>query len=345
MTITFNTQGGTPNPAPRAVNPGSAYGALPAVSRTGFKFDGWYTAATGGTKVESATKAANAANHTLYARWTAVKSVTVTFNTQGGTPNPAPKAVTVGSPYGALPTVSKPGYKFNNWLTTLASGAGDNRVFANTTVANANNHTLYAEWAVVDFKVTFNVSGGSAPSPASTTVPFGSAYGALPAVSRTGFNFDGWFTAATGGTKVDSTTKVANAANHTLYARWTAVSAPAPAVYSIGGTGPAGGVIFYAQGGKYLECSSGEVGGKVTWDEAEKAVRNFSGGGKTDWRLPTREEMGLMYNNLHKKRLGGFKNEVYWYSLELEWFHFGVGASGSAESKTVQCFVRAVRSF
>jgi len=47
----------------------------------------------------------------------------------------------------------------------------------------------------------------------------------LPSVARTGYNFDGWFTAATGGTQVNVTdttgSHFASGSTVTLYAQWT----------------------------------------------------------------------------------------------------------------------------
>jgi len=70
--------------------------------------------------------------------------------------------------------------------------------------------------------VTFNANGGSA-SYTSKTVTVGSTYGDLPSVTRTGYNFNGWFTASSGGTQVTPSTIVTNTSNHTLYAQWTAI--------------------------------------------------------------------------------------------------------------------------
>ena len=86
------------------------------------------------------------------------------------------------------------------------------------------------------------------------------------------------------------------------------------ATYQIGGRGPGGGMIFFAEGGQYMEVS-GELG-KANWDEAATAARNFRGGGFNDWRLPTRTELELMYQNLKRRNLGGFNNERYWSSTE-----------------------------
>ena len=54
----------------KAVAQGDSYGVLPAPTRKGYAFDGWYTAATGGTVV-SATIIMGSNNATVYAHWTA----------------------------------------------------------------------------------------------------------------------------------------------------------------------------------------------------------------------------------------------------------------------------------
>ena len=66
--------------------------------------------------------------------------------------------------------------------------------------------------------VTFDANGGNIDM-ASRTVTSGAAVGELPAPARSGWTFDGWFTAASGGTKVTETTIVS--ANVTYYAHWT----------------------------------------------------------------------------------------------------------------------------
>ena len=79
---------------------------------------------------------------------------------------------------------------------------------------------LYATWTPNTYTVTFNANGGSV-SPTSKTVTYGSTYGSLPAPTRTGYTFNGWYTAPSGGARVLGTDTVTTAANHTLYAQWT----------------------------------------------------------------------------------------------------------------------------
>lgn len=68
-TVTFNPNGGTVSETSRSVAPGTAVGALPTPTRSGsYSFDGWYTAASGGTQISASTTVS--ANVTYYAHWT-----------------------------------------------------------------------------------------------------------------------------------------------------------------------------------------------------------------------------------------------------------------------------------
>ena len=84
--------------------------------------------------------------------------------------------------------------------------------------------------------------------------------------------------------------------------------------YRIGDKGPGGGTVFYARDGKYMECS-GELGSS-RWETAVTLAQNYDGGGFTDWRLPTKDELNLMYVNLKMRNLGGFGSDWYWSSTK-----------------------------
>ena len=116
--------------------------------------------------------------------------------------------------------------------------------------------------------------------------------------------------------------------------------------YKIGDKGPGGGIIFFAEGGVYKECS-GELG-RYNWDDAMRVAQNHKGGGFSDWRLPDRGELGLMYRNLKKKGLGGFSDRYHWSSSEsgskargLSFSNGGWNLSDKSDTE----MVRAVRSF
>lgn len=69
----------------------------------------------------------------------------------------------------------------------------------------------------------------------------------------------------------------------------------------------------------------------------------------TDWYLPSKDELNLMYNNLHLKKMGNFKDALYWSSSETDFdnawlFDFKNNHSIEHNFITHAC-VRAIRSF
>ncbi|MBO4327688.1 MAG: InlB B-repeat-containing protein, partial [Clostridia bacterium] len=155
---------------------------------------------------------------TLYAHWSEPNTYTVTFNENGGTLSGDNfKNVKYNSTYGTMPTPTRTGYTFDGWYT---SESGGSKVTDSTKMTTASNHTLYAHWMANKYTVTFNANGGSS-STSSKEVTYDTNYGTLPTPTRTGYTFDGWYTAASGGSEVTSSTKMTTASNHSLYAQWT----------------------------------------------------------------------------------------------------------------------------
>jgi uncharacterized repeat protein (TIGR02543 family) len=155
----------------------------------------------------------------------------VTFNPNGGRVSQASKVVTIGKTYGTLPTPNRTGYSFDGWYTKEIGGT---KVTETTYVGTNPPATLYAHWTAKKYLVTLNANGGkinTASGQVSTktdTVTYGSKYYSLPYPTRKGYNFDGWYTDQTNGTKVDSDTTVTTAKDHILYAHWSLIPATAP---------------------------------------------------------------------------------------------------------------------
>ena len=123
----------------------------------------------------------------------------------------------VGSalPTANAPTATRDGYTFTFW-------SREGQIGTDVTGQTVNGWTnLVANWEVNSYTVTFDVNGGETANPESKKVTFDAAYGPLAATSRKGYTLVGWFTAKDGGAKVESTTVVATAGDHTLYAHWT----------------------------------------------------------------------------------------------------------------------------
>ena len=97
---------------------GKAAGALPTLTRTGYVFQGWFTKATGGTRVTPFTKFSKAT--TLYARWT-IRSYRLLVKAEDETAEGC-KSVSGGGSYKhgtsvKIAAVAKTDYKFGCWMT------------------------------------------------------------------------------------------------------------------------------------------------------------------------------------------------------------------------------------
>ena len=69
------------------------------------------------------------------------------------------------------------------------------------------------------YTILFDTNGGS-QAPPPITVTNGKPYGTLPVPTRQYYEFLGWYTSKSGGSRVTADTRVITGGNHTLYARW-----------------------------------------------------------------------------------------------------------------------------
>lgn len=153
---------------------------------------------------------------TLYAHWDKLKAYTVTFNANGGS-SVGNKTYYNGEKLGAdMPAdPTRSGYSFEGWYTKQDGGS---KVDKNTAVTK--NITYYAHWEKLS-EITYTVTFNSYDRSSTKTYHKGETLGAnMPAdPPRSGYSFSGWYTAETGGSKVDKNTAVTK--NVSYYAHWT----------------------------------------------------------------------------------------------------------------------------
>lgn len=219
--VLFDANGGDLDDFYREVRYDQPYGSLPVPTRSGYGFLGWFTAASGGSQVSATTTVSDKSQHVLYAHWSgggaSPASYTVTFNPNGGSCNTASKSAAAGSAIGSLPTPTLSGSSFAGWRDA------DGMQYTAASIMPARNLTLYASWSLSPVTITFNPNGGSCTT-ASRQVQPNAPVGSLPVATLSGASHRGWFTAQTGGSKIDSSSTFASST--TLYAQWGAASAP-----------------------------------------------------------------------------------------------------------------------
>ena len=114
--------------------------------------------------------------------------------------------------------VASTGYTFSNWTNDDGSVKSTNSSY--TFIISADT-SLTANAIANTYTVTYDANGGSC-STASKNVTYNSTYGILATPTRIGYTFSGWYTAASGGNQITSSTKVTITSAQTLYAHWTA---------------------------------------------------------------------------------------------------------------------------
>ena len=121
----------------------------------------------------------------------------------------------------SLPTPTRDGYTFLGWFTQREGGERKtvNDVFPAYTV-------LYAHWkdnSAATYTVTFDANGGTLSGAATAETGTDGKLSALPGdPSRSGYTFNGWYTANPGGEKV--TLETVFSGDTTVYAQWTKTS-------------------------------------------------------------------------------------------------------------------------
>jgi uncharacterized repeat protein (TIGR02543 family) len=215
VTLTYDAQGGTGAPDDQTGDAASDVTVSSTVpTRDGYTFTGWNTQADGnGTSYSGGDTYTlpNSGTDTLYAQWQ-INTVTLTYDPQGGTGEPADQTGDAASDVTVSSTEpTRDGYTFTGWNTT-AGGSGTDYSGGDTyTLPNSGTDTLYAQWAFNDVSVTLTGDPGS-DATVPTTVP-----------TRDGYTFKGWNTAEDGsGTNYsggDAYT-LPNSGTVTLYAQW-----------------------------------------------------------------------------------------------------------------------------
>ena len=193
-----------PSPATQTKASGGQYGTLPTVSRSGYTFNGWYTAPSGGTKIETTTTYTAGANQTLYAHWT-MGAYTQTYRSNGGNSgNSASETIGYWDVWvsKATNTYNKAGYTFNCWQSSTSTSCYGGGGWYYSSAGVGSSRYLDATWTANSYTLTFNANGGSV-SPTTKTVTYGNTYTDLPTPTRTGYTFRGWYGSYNGSSYVN----------------------------------------------------------------------------------------------------------------------------------------------
>ena len=196
-TVTFDANGGTDiTDKVVTVDHGATVDRPTAEPRkTGYTFDGWFTAKEGGEEWNF-TQNTITAPTTIYAHWTAIQ-ITISFNTAGGTPETIPSiTISYDEELSGLVTPEKEGYAFAGWWNGSTEWT-DGKVINVT-----ESFTLTAKWTEISYDIVYvvNVKVG-AENVTATAIPNGTYVisdgtlaitATVSGISPAYFEFDGW---------------------------------------------------------------------------------------------------------------------------------------------------------
>ena len=221
---------------------GAAYGALATTSRAGHTFAGWFNAASGGAEVTAATIVDTAANHTLYAHWTA-NELTLNYaaGTGGSLSGSTSQVVNYGGSGTAVTAVPNTNYHFVDWSDgSTANPRTDTNVTANVDVT--------ANFAINTYTLNYAAgTGGTLTGDTAQVINHGENGTPVKAVPNTGYYFVDWSDGVTANPRTDTNiTANINVAAH--FAQITHNLTVAVDPTAGGTTSPAVGAHSYAEG-------------------------------------------------------------------------------------------------
>ncbi len=220
--ITLEANGGSLQAQSICVPYMSAFADLSEnVTKNGYTFLGWYTSASGGTRVTKETVLQTAGNLTLYARFEANDNK-IHFNANGGTGEMTSVTLKTGAS-AKLPamTFARPGYTFLGWATS-PEGEVEYENRASYAMGTAPAYTLWAVWQANVNTLVFNANGGagemeslSLQTDRTLTLP-------QNRFTKDGYHFVGWAASAGGEAVFADLSKYTMGASEviTLYAVW-----------------------------------------------------------------------------------------------------------------------------
>ena len=280
LSVTYDSQGGSAIPSGFAPVGGSIQSSPGTPTRAGYTFDGWFAASSGGSAVTFPYAHGQTANFTLYAQWTA-NTLTVSYDSQGGSAIGAGSTVTGGSITSSPGTPTRSNHDFKGWFAASSGGSAISFPYAHGRTAS---FTLYAQW--ITNQASLSITGAPVSLAYLGTATLGTSGGSgsgavsFAVVTPTVCSVDsgsGLVTMLAGsGTCTVSATKAADSDYYSVAApniSITAVAATQAALTISGsGSGTYGGTVN-------LTASGGSTGGQVTWSDGASTACSVNGSG------------------------------------------------------------------
>ena len=220
-TVSFETNGGNPVGEAIVLKNTPVSRPIPDPNRTGYTFDNWYANPELTTPYNFSSIVIR--DITLYVKWNPI-TYTVAYDKDAldadGYMANSSHIYDVDKNLNSN-TFVRIGYTFAGWART-AGGAVEftnGASVRNLSATTGETVTLFAQWNINRYTVTFNANSGT-PAPAQQTIDYGAKAAEPSAMTRTGYTFGGWFKEAALANQWNFANDTVTA-NITLYAKWT----------------------------------------------------------------------------------------------------------------------------
>ena len=244
---------------------------------------------------------------------------------------------------------------YNTCSTPTPSGASIQTFCAGATVANLTATGTNIQW--------YASSAGGTALPSTTALVNGTTYYASQTSNGCESTSRFAVTAGINNSSISATSAtICNGQSTTL-----TVNSSATSNFALGSVGPAGGYVFYDQGAvingwRYLEAmpsdvynsnnygsgcyctsilnTSNIIGSGLTntasWANAgcPAVASNYTYAGFSNWFVPSKDELNLMYTNLKLNSLGNFQNLQYWSSSPASYGSCGINGGAWVQNFT-----------
>jgi len=229
LTYAAGANGTISGTTPQTVNYNASGTAVTAVPNPGYHFVQW----SDGVLTASRTDSSVTANISVMATF-AINTYSLTYSAgaNGTISGTTPQTVNYNASGTAVTAVPNPGYSFVQWSDGVLTAS-------RTDSGGTANLNVTATFAINTYTLTYDGNGndgGTAPVDGSDPYNYNTTVTVLGAgtLTKTGYTFAGWNTAADGsGTSYSATQTFSISGNVTLYAQW---SCTAPAI--VGGINP-----------------------------------------------------------------------------------------------------------
>lgn len=218
-TIKYDLGGGTvtgSNPYKYTIE--SAAFTLKNPTRTGYEFEGWSgTGISASAYSKSVTVATGSyGNRTYTAHWKAI-DYKIDYTLNGGTNDSRNPSSYTYDNYVTIYPATRTGYNFTGWT---GSGVTDT---ATVTISKGStgDRSYSAGWSIINYKITYDLAGGSESAANPTSYNIESADIKLNAPVKTGYTFAGWKSNYYNGTVLNVTIAKGSYGNKAFTAVWS----------------------------------------------------------------------------------------------------------------------------